>query len=232
MRALLAPALLAIASGCASLPGPTHANDPWERYNRGMYEFNDRVDRAVLQPVARVYADGLPEFVQEGVANFFENLLDLGTGLNNLLQGKIPEGASDLARLGVNSVFGIAGLWDVATPLGLEKHREDFGQTLGVWGVPPGPYFIIPLLGPSTLRDAPARYVDPSFAYNRAIDEIALRNSLFGIDVVRTRAGLLKVEKIVDEAALDKYSFTRDAWLQRRRHQVHDGRPPRDPEDE
>ncbi len=132
----------------------------------------------------------------------------------------------------MNSVFGIAGLWDVATPMGLEKHNEDFGQTLGVWGVPSGPYFIIPFLGPSTLRDAPARYVDPSFAYNRGIDEIAVRNSLYALDIVRTRAGLLKAEKIVDEAALDKYSFTRDAWLQRRRHLVFDGRPPRDPDEE
>jgi phospholipid-binding lipoprotein MlaA len=116
--------------------------------------------------------------------------------------------------------------------MGHEKHNEDFGQTLGVWGVPPGPYFIIPFLGPSTLRDAPARYVDPNFAYSRAIGDMSVRNSLFGLDVVRTRAGLLKVERIVDEAAIDRYSFTRDAWLQRRRHHVYDGRPPRDPEDE
>jgi phospholipid-binding lipoprotein MlaA len=129
-------------------------------------------------------------------------------------------------------VVGIGGLWDVATPMGLEKHDEDFGQTLGWWGVPPGPYFVIPLLGPSTLRDAPARWVDPSYGYNRQISDVALRNSLYGLDIVRTRAGLLKAEKILDEAALDRYSFTRDAWLQRRRHHVYDGRPPRDPEDE
>ncbi len=170
--------------------------------------------------------------MQAGVTNFFENISDLNVGLNNLLQGKFAEGASDLGRLVVNSTLGILGLWDVATPMGLEKHNEDFGQTLGAWGVPPGPYFVIPLLGPSTVRDAPARYVDPSFAYNRAINDIAWRNSLFGLDTVRTRADLLKAEKIRDEAALDPYSFTRDAWLQRRRNQVFDGRPPRDPEDE
>jgi phospholipid-binding lipoprotein MlaA len=232
MRALAAATLVLAASGCATLPGPPHAQDPWEGYNRNMYEFNDSVDRAVLKPVARVYVEGLPGFVQEGVANFFENVQDVGTGLNNLLQGKLADGASDLARVAVNSVLGIAGLWDVATPMGLEKHNEDFGQTLGVWGVPPGPYFIIPFLGPSTLRDAPARYVDPNFAYSRAIGDMSVRNSLFGLDVVRTRAGLLKVERIVDEAAIDRYSFTRDAWLQRRRHHVYDGRPPRDPEDE
>lgn len=232
MRIPLAAILVVLASGCATVSGPPNPADPWEGYNRGAYDFNDAVDRAVLKPVAQVYAQDMPPFAQEGVSNFFENLKDLGTGLNNLLQGKLPEGASDLARFGVNSVFGIAGLWDVATPMGLEKHNEDFGQTLGAWGVPPGPYFVIPFLGPSTLRDAPARYVDPSFAYNRGIDEVALRNSLFGLDVVRTRAGLLKAERIVDEAALDKYSFTRDAWLQRRRHQVFDGRPPREAEEE
>jgi phospholipid-binding lipoprotein MlaA len=232
MRTLLAAALVVVASGCATVSGPPNPADPWEGYNRGAYAFNDALDRAVLKPAAQTYVEGVPEFAQEGISNFFENLQDLSTGLNNILQGKLPEGASDLARVGVNSVFGIAGLWDLATPMGLEKHNEDFGQTLGVWGVPSGPYFIIPFLGPSTLRDAPARYVDPSFAYNRGIDEIAFRNSLYALDVVRSRAGLLKAERIVDEAALDKYSFTRDAWLQRRRHQVFDGRPPREPEED
>jgi phospholipid-binding lipoprotein MlaA len=232
MKALLAFAAMAVASGCASLPGPPHANDPWERYNRGMYAVNDTLDQAVLKPVALTYRDGMPDFAQEGISNFFGNLQDLGTGLNNLLQGKFAEGASDLGRFAFNSVVGIGGLWDVATPAGLEKHTEDFGQTLGWWGVPPGPYFVIPFLGPSTLRDAPARWIDPSFAYNRGIDQIAVRNSLYGLDVVRTRADLLKAEKVLDEAALDKYSFTRDAWLQRRRNHVYDGRPPRDPEDE
>jgi phospholipid-binding lipoprotein MlaA len=166
------------------------------------------------------------------VSNFFDNLQDLSTGLNNLLQGKFTQGAGDLGRLVVNSTIGILGLWDVATPMGLEKHNEDFGQTLGWWGVPPGPFFVIPVFGLSTLRDAPARYVDPSFAYNRQIGDVAARNSLYGLDVVRTRSHLLKAEKVLDEAALDKYSFTRDAWLQRRRNMVFDGKPPKDPDDE
>ena len=232
MRALLAVAAMALASGCVSLPGPPHAKDPWERYNRGMYAFNDSLDEAVLKPVAQTYRDGMPDFAQEGISNFFGNLQDVGTGLNNLLQGKWAEGASDLGRFAFNSVVGIGGLWDVATPLGLEKHTEDFGQTLGWWGMPPGPYFVIPFLGPSTLRDAPARWVDPSFAYNRGIDPVALRNTLYGLDVVRTRADALKAEKVLDEAALDKYTFLRDAWLQRRRNHVYDGSPPRDPDDE
>lgn len=232
MRALLAVAAMALASGCASVSGPPNAKDPWEGYNRGMYAFNDSLDRAVLKPVAQTYRDGFPDFAQEGISNFFGNLEDVGTGLNNLLQGKFAEGASDLGRFAFNSIVGIAGLWDVATPLGLEKHTEDFGQTLGWWGVPPGPYFVIPFLGPSTLRDAPARWVDPSFAYNRGIDQVAVRNSLFGLDVVRTRADALKAEKVFDEAALDRYTFLRDAWLQRRRNHVYDGSPPRDPDDQ
>jgi phospholipid-binding lipoprotein MlaA len=232
MKNLIAIAALAAASGCAALPGPAHKQDPWERYNRAAYALNDTVDKHLLKPVAISYAESTPDFFREGVSNFFGNLQDLGTGANNLLQGKFREGISDLGRFAFNSVVGIGGLWDVATPAGLEKHNEDFGQTLGWWGVPSGPYFIIPLLGPSTLRDAPARWVDPSFAYNRGIEDIAVRNTLFGLDLVRTRADLLKAEKVLDEAALDKYSFTRDAWLQRRRNHVHDGRPPREPEDE
>jgi phospholipid-binding lipoprotein MlaA len=232
MKAILAALILCASAGCATVSGPPNPKDPWESYNRGMYAVNDSVDKAVLKPVAQAYEQVTPAFMQEGVSNFFNNLDDIGTGLNNLLQGKVVEGASDLGRFAVNTVIGIAGLWDVATPMGLEKHSEDFGQTLGWWGMPSGPYFIIPFLGPSTLRDAPARYVDPNFAYNRALDPVSLRNSLFVLDIVQMRAGLLKAEKIVDEAALDRYTFTRDAWLQRRRSQIYDGRPPRDPEDE
>ncbi len=230
-RALLA-ALVLSAAGCATVNGPANPRDPWEGYNRAMYGFNEKADQYVLKPIAQGYDAVTPNFVQAGVTNFYENLADLGTGLNNLLQGKFAEGAGDLGRLVVNSTLGILGLWDVATPMGLEKHNEDFGQTLGWYGVPPGPYLVIPLYGPSTLRDAPARAIDPSFAYNRRIDDIAVRNSLYGLDIVRTRAGLLKAEKVLDEAALDKYSFTRDAWLQRRRNLVFDGRPPKDPDDE
>lgn len=231
-RALLATLALATASGCATTAGTSNPKDPWEGYNRSMYEINDTADRYVLKPIAQGYEKVTPNFVQAGVNNFMDNLQDLGTGLNNLLQGKFAEGASDLGRLVVNSTIGIVGLWDVATPMGLEKHNEDFGQTLGWWGVPSGPYFIIPLLGPSTVRDAPARYVDPSFAYNRNIGDVASRNSLYGLDIVRSRANLLKAGKVLDEAALDKYTFTRDAWLQRRRNMVFDGKPPKDPDDE
>jgi len=231
MKALLAIALLAIASGCASTGAPPQ-KDPWERFNRGTHEFNDGLDRLLLKPAAQSYTEGVPGFAQEGVSNFFANIADVGTGLNNLLQGKVADGASDLARFAVNTVVGIGGLWDVATPMGLEKHDEDFGQTLGRWGVPAGPYLVLPVFGPSTLRDAPARFVDPSLYYGREIGDAGARAGLSVLDVVQFRAGLLKAERILDEAALDRYTFTRDAWLQRRRHHVYDGRPPRDPEDE
>jgi phospholipid-binding lipoprotein MlaA len=166
------------------------------------------------------------------VNNFFSNIQDLGTGVNNILQGKVADGFSDLARLGVNTVFGVFGLWDVASPMGLEKHDEDFGQTLATWGVPSGPYFVIPFLGPSTARDAPARYVDPQFFWGRSIDDEALSYILLGLDITRTRANLLQAESVLEQAAIDKYSFIRDAWLQRRRSQVYDGSPPRLKEDE
>ena len=231
MKALLAIALLAIASGCASTGAPPQ-KDPWERFNRGTHEFNDGLDRLVLKPAAQAYVEGVPGFAQEGVTNFFANVSDVGTGLNNLLQGKIADGASDLARFAVNTVVGIGGLWDVASPMGLEKHDEDFGQTLGRWGVPSGPYLVLPVFGPSTLRDAPARFVDPSLYYNGEIADAAVRGGVAVVNLLNVRAGLLKAERILDEAALDRYTFTRDAWLQRRRHHVYDGRPPRDPEDE
>jgi phospholipid-binding lipoprotein MlaA len=232
MRALLALSVLLLASGCVSVPGPPNPRDPWESYNRTVYKFNDAADKAVLKPVAEGYQAITPNFMQTGIANFFENLYDVKTGINNILQGKVVEGLSDFGRFGFNSVVGIFGLWDVATPLGLEKHDEDFGQTLGWWGVPSGPFFMIPLLGPSTARDAPARYVDPQFAFFRGIDEVWVRNTLYALDIVRTRAGLLKAGKILDDAALDPYSFLRDAWMQRRQNLVYDGKPPKDKDDE
>jgi phospholipid-binding lipoprotein MlaA len=231
MRRFLALAVLAIASGCATVSGPPNPRDPWEGYNRSMHAFNESVDHAVLKPVAIAYEAAVPDFARDAVANFFGNINDAGTGLNNLLQGKVEEAVSDMGRVLMNTSFGLGGLIDIASAGGIEKHNEDFGQTLGWWGVPSGPYFIIPFLGPSTLRDAPARYVDPMF-YNRWIDPVGLRYGLAALDVVRVRAALLKGEKVLEEAALDKYSFTRDAWLQRRRNQVYDGSPPKVPDED
>jgi phospholipid-binding lipoprotein MlaA len=229
MRSLLAALALMLLAGCATTPGNP---DPWEPMNRKTFAFNDAVDRAVLKPVATGYKTVTPDFVQAGVNNFFDNIYDVNTTLNQFLQGKPKEGFSDAARFVVNTVFGIFGLWDVATPMGLDKHDEDFGQTLGVWGVPSGPYFVIPLLGPSSARDAPARLVDPQWFYANYVDPESLYWGIWTLDKVRTRANLLQAETILEQAALDRYSFIRDAWTQRRRNQVYDGHPPKTKDDE
>ena len=228
-RLVAISAVALLLGGCAT----TRDNpDPWEGLNRKTYAFNDALDRTVMKPVAQGYVKVVPAFAREGVNNFFGNLEDIGTGLNNLLQGKPRDGASDLGRVVVNSVFGVFGLWDVATPLGLEKHYEDFGQTLGVWGVQSGPYLVLPLLGPSSARDGPARIADPSWFYSEYVNPESLYWGLWGLDKVRERANLFQAEGVLQEAALDKYSFIRDAWLQRRRSQVYDGNPPRPKEDD
>jgi phospholipid-binding lipoprotein MlaA len=230
MRLLLALLAACTIAGCASTTDRSEAYDPWEGLNRKTFAFNDALDKAVMKPIAQGYQKVTPAFAREGVNNFYSNLEDIGTGLNNFLQGKPKDGMNDMARLIVNSVFGVFGLWDVATPLGFEKHEEDFGQTLGRWGAPPGPYFVIPFLGPSTVRDAPARAVDPSWYYNDYLPD-RVYWTWWGLDKVRSRANLFKAESVLDEAALDKYSFVRDAWWQRRRSQVYDGNPPKDKEE-
>jgi phospholipid-binding lipoprotein MlaA len=221
----------ATLGGCA-MTGERDPKDPWEGLNRKTYAFNDVLDKAVLKPVAKGYEKVVPAFAREGVNNFFDNVEDVATSLNNILQGKPREGFSDAGRFIVNTVFGVFGLWDVATPLGLEKHYEDFGQTLGKWGVQSGPYLVLPLLGPSTARDAPARLVDPGWYYAKAIDDPTTFWSLWTLEKVRTRTNLLKAEGVLEEAALDKYTFIRDAWMQRRQNMVYDGSPPKVKEDE
>jgi phospholipid-binding lipoprotein MlaA len=230
MRSILATLALVLLAGCATTAANNPA-DPWEPMNRDIYAFNDAFDKALLKPVAQGYKKVAPQPVQTGVNNFFDNIYDVNTTLNQFLQGKPKEGFSDAARFAFNTVFGLFGLFDVATPLGLEKHDEDFGQTLGVWGVPPGPYVVIPFLGPSTARDAPAKLVDLQWYYPRWVDNDTLYWSLWGLDKVRTRANLLQAESVLEQAALDPYTFLRDAWLQRRRSQVYDGHPPREKDD-
>jgi phospholipid-binding lipoprotein MlaA len=228
-RVLAAFLLLLTAAGCATT---AENNDPWEGLNRKTFAFNEKLDEVVLKPVAQGYEKVVPAPAREGVNNFFSNVEDVATSLNNILQGKMVEGINDAGRVVVNTTFGIFGLFDVATPLGLEKHNEDFGQTLGWWGFGSGPYLVLPLLGPSTLRDAPAKAVDPSWYYVDAIDPERLYWGLWALDKVRTRANLLQAESVIEQAALDRYSFIRDAWLQRRRSQVYDGNPPRVKEEE
>ena len=231
MHRLAALLLTALLAGCATT-GDRDPKDPWEGFNRKSYAFNEKLDEVVLKPAAQGYVKIVPAFAREGVNNFFDNLDDIGTTLNNFLQGKPREGASDLGRFMVNTFLGVFGLWDIATPMGLEKHYEDFGQTLGVWGVQPGPYLVLPLMGPSTARDAPAKVVDPSWYYSEYVNPESIYWGLWGLDKVRIRANLFQSEKLLDEAALDKYTFLRDAWLQRRRSLVYDGNPPRVKEEE
>jgi phospholipid-binding lipoprotein MlaA len=222
--ALLVSVVL-LLTGCASSNAPKA--DPWEGLNRATFSFNEGVDKVLLVPAAKGYQAVTPGFVRTGVSNAFSNVGDVGNGLNNLLQGKPSSALSDIGRLVVNSTLGILGLFDVATPMGLEKHNEDFGQTLGKWGVGSGPYVVLPFLGPRTLRDAAAIYPDSqATGYGRLIDHVATRNAVRGLDIIQIRAELLATTRTLDEASLDKYQFLRDSYLQRRLNQVHDGKIP------
>ena len=229
MRVLIALACLFVLGGCATTADNP---DPWEGLNRKTFAFNDAVDRAVLKPVAQGYVKVVPGVARTGISNFFSNLEDVGNSFNNILQGKMVDGINDAGRFVLNTTMGIGGLLDLASMNGMEKHNEDFGQTLAVWGMGSGPYFVIPLLGPSTARDAPAKFVDPQWYWPRLLDNDPLYWTLWGLDKVRTRASLLQAEGVLDQAALDRYTFIRDAWLQRRRSQVYDGNPPRPKEEE
>ncbi|MDO4683385.1 MAG: VacJ family lipoprotein [Lautropia sp.] len=207
---------------------PTNPQDPLEPYNRVMQRFNDQADRYVAKPVAQAYDFLVPEPVQLVVANFFSNLQDVYTSVNNLLQAKPKAALNDITRFVVNTGFGFLGFADVASAIGMPKHQEDFGQTLGYWGVPSGPYFVLPIFGPSTIRDAAVRPLDGYGSYYAWVDNPALRNSLYLTEKVSDRAGLLEAEKLLDGAALDRYTLLRDGFLQRRRNQVYDGDPPED----
>ena len=231
LRLAAAAAMMALAAGCATVPGEQRdPRDPWEPYNRSMTKFNDAVDDAVLKPVATAYRDVLPQPVRTGVSNFFGNLSDAWSFVNNVLQGK-PEGSlHSFWRVVINSTVGLGGVLDPATEMRLERRREDFGQTLGRWGVPPGPYFVIPLLGPSTVRDTAALPVDIYGNPLGQMHDVAWRNSLAALQVVNTRATVLNAIDLLDAAALDPYTFTRDAYLQKRLNDVYDGNPPVDEE--
>ena len=215
-RGVLAGLVLLVLQGCASAPN-ANPRDPWESFNRQVHGFNEGLDEAFVKPVAIAYQDVTPALLRTGVSNFFGNLSDVWSLVNNVLQLKPKESVETLARVGVNTTIGLAGVLDVATELKLEKHSEDFGQTLGRWGVPTGPYLVLPLLGPSTLRDTAAMPVNWRGNLISGVDDSAVRNSLTALRVVDLRAGLLRTGRMIDSAALDKYSFTRDAYLQRRR---------------
>lgn len=221
--ALVVAALL--LSACATGPN-ANPRDPLEPFNRSMYGLNDAVDRAVIKPVATAYRDVLPSPVRTGVSNFFNNLQDLWSFVNNTLQLKGEGAGNSIVRFGVNTVFGLGGLIDIATEMRIERHTEDFGQTLGRWGVGAGPYVVLPLLGPSTVRDTAALPVDMKGNVVSQVDHVPTRNSALTLSLVDRRSQLLDASRMLEEVALDPYAFTRDAYLQRRRNQVYDGNPP------
>ena len=197
-----------------------------------MFTFNDAVDRNVLRPVAGAYEQVTPSFFRKGVSNFFGNLGDAWSTVNSALQLKPKHTVENLMRVLVNSTFGILGVMDVATEVGIERHTEDFGQTLGYWGVGSGPYVVLPVLGPSTLRDTAALAVDFKGDWVALQDDVAFRNSAYVLRGVNQRAKLLRAGNMLEEAALDKYTFVRDAYLQRRQSQVLDGNLPDTPDDD
>ena len=219
----LLPALLAyLLAGCASVPGgKPDRRDPLEGYNRWMFGVNDAIDRGVVKPVAQGYVRVVPQPMRRGIGNFFTNLSYPRTIVNDVLQAKLTDGARDTARLVVNSVLGL-GFFDPAAHMGLERHDEDFGQTLGTWGMPSGPYLMLPLLGPSTVRDAFGRVPDEYSSGRHYVKNTAVRWSLAALDVVDQRASLLDTENVLRES-FDRYAFLRNAWLQRREYQVRDG---------
>jgi phospholipid-binding lipoprotein MlaA len=218
---------VALGTGCATGPN-ANPKDPLEPMNRSISTFNDTLDDNVLKPVATGYRDYTPQFIQTGVSNFFRNLSDVLSTVNNGLQLKGHDTAESFMRVTVNTVFGIYGIFDVATPIGLERHPEDFGQTLGYWGVPDGPYLVLPLFGPSTVRDSSVLPLEFALDPVSNHDVTAERNVAVATRIVDKRSSLLKTTNLLSGAAIDKYSFTRDGYLQFRRNQVFDGNPPDD----
>lgn len=222
-RVSLFAALIAL-TGCATTQSAS--NDPLEGYNRAMYKFNDAVDTVVLKPVSQGYDTIVPAPISQAISNFFSNLGDIGVVINDLLQGKFDQAADDTGRFLLNSTVGFAGIFDVATDAGLPKNNEDFGQTLGAWGVEPGAYVVLPFFGPRTVRDSFGLVGDYFTDPVTYVEGPGAENAFRGTRLVDDRAALLKTEKVLDEAAYDEYIYVRDAYLQRRLNLVYDGNPP------
>lgn len=227
-RLVLLMALMA-AAGCAHLPAGhiSDPRDPWERYNRTVFEFNDSLDRAVIKPVAEAYRDYVPELAQRSLRNVFSNLRDVIITAHQLLQGKPQAAMTAGSRVLINSTIGALGLGDPASEMGLIKTNEDFGQTFGRWGIGPGPYFVLPLLGPSTVRDTIGTVADFSFdPIGSVFEQGAGRNIVYGLIAIDRRKDLLDAQDTIEALSFDRYSGVRDAWLARRRSLVYDGEPP------
>lgn len=227
-RALAAAFAVVLVAGCATPGGgPPPRYDPFEPFNRAMYAIHEPIDDHVLKPVAQAWLDYLPRPFTLAVANFFGNIEDGFSALNGLLQGKWEKAGHDMGRVILNSSFGIAGLIDIASDAGIPRGEEDFGQTFGYWGFPQGPFLFVPLIGPTTVRDGTGlvvrAYASPLIY---AVNDVPLRNVLYGLGYVSLRAQLLEASSVVETAALDRYSFIRRSYLQRREYLVHDGNPP------
>ncbi len=230
---LLMMAVLAVATGCAGAPPLRETQDPWEGFNRGVFHFNKMLDETLAKPVATGYKAIMPAPLDKGVTNFFSNLDDVVVVFNDLLQAKFEQALMDTTRFVWNSTWGLLGFIDVAGALGLPKNREDFGQTLAVWGFESGPFLMLPFLGPSTVRDGVGKVPD-FFLVNPLYNsqEERVRWGLVALNAIDKRADLLGATSIVDTAALDEYAFIRDAFLQQRRFLIYDGNPPEDEFDE
>ena len=206
----------ALLSGCATTTGPANPADPLESMNRSIYSFNEGVDEAIFKPVATAYQTVTPRVARQGVTNFFDNLGDAWSFVNNVLQGQGQGAYNSMVRFSVNTVLGIGGLFDIASEAGIERQKQDFGQTLGRWGMPTGPYLVLPFWGPSTVRDSAGLVVDAYGYPANTMDDVRWRNSLFGLRMVNNRANLLKAGDVLDSVALDKYSLVRDVYLRSR----------------
>jgi len=221
--------LLPLLSACAST---TRQVDPFESFNRKVYTFNDTIDRAAVKPIAQAYVKAVPNPIRAGVSNILSNLNDISVALNNILQGKLKNAFSDLGRFTINTTVGLFGIFDVASTTGLDKNDEDFGQTLGYWGIGDGPYIVLPFFGPSNLRDSVSRVVDIKTSAINLMLEPKDRNILFSFNIIHRRSQLLNASNILSIAAIDEYEFVRDAYFQKRLNQIYDGNPPRIKDDE
>jgi phospholipid-binding lipoprotein MlaA len=229
-RAIGAVVTAALLAGCAL--GPTKS-DPFEPWNRAMYAIHEPIDDNIVRPAVQAYVDYTPRVMRLAISNVFNNIDDLFSAINGFLQGKLDKAGNDLGRVLINTGFGFGGLIDIASDAGIERGMEDFGQTFGVWGFPQGPYLFVPLFGPTTVRDGTGVIVRVYLGPVGYIPDVALRNSLYGVGAVDLRAQALEASSIVDKAALDRYTFIRRAYLQRREYLVNDGQsPPVKEEDE
>jgi phospholipid-binding lipoprotein MlaA len=223
-------ALAALLLGaCAAAP---NKDDPFEPWNRAMYEVHQAVDGAVIKPIAQAYVAVVPELIRTGVSNFFGNIDDLFTGINNVLEGNGNQAGDDFGRVLLNTTMGMGGIFDLASMMGIPKDKKDFGITFGKWGIPQGPYFFVPLFGPTTVRDGTGTLVRYFVGPVGYIDNIPVRNTLYGLGYVDLRAQALSAESVLDTAALDKYRFLRNAYLKNRLFQVYDGKPPPEEDDD